>query len=170
VSRSPKSNESSSPSCIPASLTRLPPICAPRFPSWDEVVHPQTFECLGTQAEEKPARPQGLFEGLLQGHVEILASDAADSPDKYDPQVLPLILELSQGMRKKDDLTSKERVLLDRATLDFASYVPPKKVPPTVPPPPARRRAASLEEESGTPIIGVDVPAETEVPAFWWLK
>jgi len=168
VSRSPKSNESSSPSCTPASLTSLPPICAPRFPTLNELVHPQTFECLISIESEKPARPQGLFEGLLQGHAEILARDIEDHPEKYNPQVLPLISELSQGTRSKEDLTEKECELLDRATLDFASYVPPKKSPSTIPPP--VRRARQAAEEEGTAIVGVDIPPEAEVPAFWWLK
>lgn len=166
---SPKYNDVSSQSCTPESLTSLPPISAPRFLTLDEIIHPRTFEFLEPVASDPPAHPQGLFDGLLQGHIEILADDVTSSPDKYNQQVLPLVHDLLQGHKALSAITDKERELLDRATLDFASYVPPKR-PSTAPPPPPARRRARDSEESGTPIVGIDVPSEAEVPAFWWLK
>lgn len=137
----------------------------PHFPRFREMVHPTTFELAEPIAETK--RPQGLFAGLLSGHTEVLFEDATAHPEKYDASVVPLLTAILQGERKQGELTEQELHLLDKATLDFATYVPPaptKKAPVAV----VRKRLAVVEAEEEPPTPGIDVPV-TDLPAYWWL-
>ena len=150
-------------------MKNLPPLTAYQFPKFDSIVDPKTFELLVPHEVAEAPRPQGLFEALLKDHVEILASDAIEEPEKYNPQVISILREMLDGKKSSKSLTASERRLLDQATLDFATYTAPK---PVVQPPrkelPARVKQEESSEE-GTPVPGIDVPI-TEAPAYWWLK
>lgn len=102
--------------------------------------------------------------------MEILATDALEGPEKYNAQAVVLLNEMLDGKKSTKSLTDEERRLLDQATLDFATYTPPKQAAPL----PARALPARVARESeGTedaePTPGVDVPV-TEAPAYWWLR
>lgn len=170
-STSPKRNNDSSLLSTPESLKSYPPICMPRFPQLQDLVDPNTFQLLDPAPMAPPARLVGLFEGLLQDHVELLADDVLSHPERYSPDAVKLIDELMQGQKKVKSLADRERELLDRATLDFATFVPPKEVPParrTQRAPVKRRKTEDDEAELAVP--GVDTPPETEAPAYWWLR
>lgn len=163
-----KYDNNSERSLLTESLTSLPRVEAYRFPKLFDLVHPKTFELSNeeTGSSSDPQRNVGLFEGLLRNQYEVLAQDAEDSPEKYDPKVLVLLREILEQKKSVKSLSDVDRALLDRATLDFATFIPPKKKE-TAPPPPTRPRVREVVSED--PIPGVDVPV-TDVPAYWWLK
>lgn len=101
----------------------------------------------------------------------MLLQDAREHPDKYEPDLLPLVESLGAGTLLRADLTDREKTLLDRATLDFATYIPPKTSQDV---PTSKTKIAAVEValdddwlEEG-PIVGQDIP-EGGMPAYWWL-
>jgi hypothetical protein len=152
------------------SLLRLEALPSLKFPKWDEIVDKKTFEVLIPHELGEAPKPQGLFSALLKDHVEILATDAIEEPEKYNPEAVELLNEMLGGKKSPQSLTDSERRLLDQATLDFATYTPRKQA---VPAPsralPARAAKETESTEDAEPIPGVDVPV-TEAPAFWWLR
>lgn len=139
----------------------------PRFPKLDDLVDPKTFRLSTPEDPSPPTRPQGLFEVVLQNHIDILAADAEESGEKYNPQALPLIRDVAEGKKTLQSLSEPERTLLDQATLDFATYVPPKQEQPR---PVLKPRVESAPaEEDADPTPGVDVPI-TEARAYWWVR
>jgi hypothetical protein len=75
-----------------------------------------------------PKQPtKTLFQELLGGRSEVLEQDALEHPDRYDEPVQVLLQELSTGTKKTESLSPVEHELLSRATIDFATYVPPPK-------------------------------------------
>lgn len=158
-----KPSSSSNDSSQLEGLAPLPSLVPPSFPKFRELVNHSTFEVAPEAVPE--ARPQGLFHGLLRDNYEALHRDAADNPDKYTGEARELLLQLVQKSKDVRKLTSAERSLLNRATLDFASYVSPRTVQ-KAPPAPARKKAERPVPPPPRP--GVDVP-ETDMPAYWWL-
>lgn len=170
MSDSPKHNDDSLQSSTLASLTSLSQVSAPRFPSFNDLVHPRTFELSDLVETAPPMRRVGLFEGLLQGHVELLAADAEESPDKYSSEVPALVRALVEKRKDVQSLTDQEHAILDQATIDFATYIPPKpNVEPTMRRAAPRSRAKD-DAEDAIPIPGLDTPPEAETPAYWWLR
>jgi hypothetical protein len=101
---------------------------------------------------------------MLQGRLDVLVDDVARNPDRYTEEALALIARLAQGRQKVEDLSLEERQVLDRATLDFAKYIPPK-------PPPAPKKPPKLK------LIGADVDGHLggdalelpgEMASHWW--
>lgn len=143
---------------------------APRFepfPRLDDLVNPKTFELVSREPEAR-ARSVGLFDGLLSGHVEVLLQDVQDHPEKYDPGLLPLLSDILSGGKKKNELTQEECTLLDKGTLDFATYVPPRSEEKKKGPAQETKTASSsiddgFEEEEPD----VDLP-ENEPSPYWW--
>lgn len=170
VSDSTKYNDDSLQSSTPGSFKSLPVVSFPTFPKMHEIVHPRTFEVLAPLENVLAMRPVGLFEGLLQGHVELLADDVAASPEKYAPEATALIQEMMQGMKSMKLLTLQERSILDKATLDFAAHVPPKTKPSLPTPSPARAKKRDETPENAAPTPGLDTPPEADTPAYWWLR
>lgn len=164
-SDSVKRNDDSLQSSTPESLSGLPPLCAPRFTTLKDLVDPVTFE-LCVQEEAPRAKPKGLFSSLLQDHVELLAGDVVDHRDRYAPDAVKLVEDLLQRRKDVKTLEEQDRELLDRATLDFATFVPPKDPPAARKPAPKR---VKQEPEEGV-IHLVDTPPEAEMPAYWWLR
>lgn len=171
VFNSRKRSVGSLPSSTLASLPSLPPPSAPHFPNFKELVDHRTFE-LSAAEEMAPSssHPVGLFEGLLQGHAELLAADVDEHPERYTPEVPALVRDIMERRKDAKALTGQERAVMDRATLDFATYIPPKSKPPSPPRRSAPRAAAKEEDEGGTPIPGLDTPPEATAPAYWWLR
>lgn len=163
-----KPNRPSNDSSTQSSLTSLPTTRAYQFPKLNEIVDPVTMEVLLPSESPEPVQPQGLFNGLMRGHVEILAQDILDHPERYSPEALTLVQQILERQKSLETLAPSERSVLDRATLDFATFVPPSVKHERKPPPPkprVRTQVAAVEE----PVPGVDVPV-TEMPAYWWLK
>jgi hypothetical protein len=142
------------------------PNSAPSFPSFNELVEQDRIK-----PEPVSARRFGLFETLLGGNVQALKADLDQYPDKYQPELAGLLELLLAGAKTLRDLTDQERALLDAAVIDYASSPKPKQ-PVSVRPrlttheePQTRQRPAEDE-----PRPGVDVPADLEMPAYWWLR
>ena len=155
-------------SSLTESLEPLAPLLAPSFPKFHELVNPKTFEVAREVGPSVSSQPQGLFNGLLRDDFATLYQDATENPSKYDEQTVGLLMQLMQGAIKVRELTEAERRLLDKATIDFASYVSPKAAPKKVPPPPAQT-SSDKTPVTAPPTPGIDVP-ETDTPAFWWLQ
>lgn len=149
-------------------LEPLAPLSPLSFPKFHELVNPKTFEVARETGPAVSSQPQGLFNGLLRDDFTVLYQDATENPGKYDEQTLGLLMQLVQGATKVRELTESERRLLDKATIDFASYVPPKP-PPRKEPPAPTRASSDKTPVSAPPIPGIDVP-ETDTPAYWWLQ
>jgi len=164
----PKRNDNYSQLPDPESLTGLPTVSAYRFPTFQEIVDPGTFEVLLPAEENVVHRPQGLFNGLLQDRIDVLQNDMEEHEDKYQPEVVRLVHDFMEGRRKVESLSEGERSLLDRATLDFATYVPPKKTQSSERQV-QHRHSREIEPRDADPIPGVDVPSN-EAPPYWWLK
>ena len=113
--------------------------------------------------QPKPVQ-SSLFQSILGGDWSRLLEDVTASPEHYDSEVLEVLQRLANGA-KLEDITPHERELLDRATIDFASFRPqPKpKAAPTV----AKARAVTQAPED-VPIPGVDIPFGAD--PFWWDK
>lgn len=142
------------------------PLAAPKFPRFNDIVSPKTFEVASAPASAR--RVTGLFDGVLGGNAAALYQDAIEHPEKYDEQAVGLLTELVQGAKKRVDLEETDIRLLDRATLDFASYVKPpaqRKQPTSM-----TKSAKSVEFTEGpdeVPFDENDVPDGTQ--AYWWL-
>lgn len=167
MSDSRKNNDGSLQPSTQGTLTPLPPLPVPRFPRLHDLVDPVTFELYDQSEQLPPAKPAGLFSALLQDHVELLADDVLSHRDRYTPDVVKLVEDVLQTRKSIKSLTESERELLDRATLDFATFIPPKEAPQ-----PVRRRASTraAAEPDPIPVHGVDTPLEAEAPAYWWLR
>jgi hypothetical protein len=170
VSTSPKRNDDSLQPSTQESLRSLPPLCAPRFPKLSDLVDPRTFELVDPAPMVPPARLSGLFSALLQDHVELLADDVTAHPERFSPEAVKLIEELLQGQKNVKSLADREREILDRATLDFATFVPPKDAPSARTTTRAEKAKAKPADETEAPVPGVDTPSEAEAPAYWWLR
>lgn len=124
------------------------------------------------QVNAAPARHQpGMFETFLGSSVPHLQADHDQYPDKYEPELAPLLDALARGTKTLTTLEPAERALLDRAVVDYASAPKPKPFKPPArpreqdPEPTTRQRPAEDE-----PRPGVDVPADLEMPAYWWIR
>jgi hypothetical protein len=118
-----------------------------------------------------PSEPTSLFRGMLGGNVDLLVQDAAAHPEGYEPGELALINELATGARKLRELSPAELNVLDRATVGFASYRPPKPAPEK-PKPPAPAKRPRLVEEANELQDGRAPQVETPggpMTAYWWL-
>jgi hypothetical protein len=137
---------------------------------------PRTFVLV----EEPPpsaARPVGLFEALLAGHTEVLLQDVQDHPEKYDQELLPLLSEIVLRGKSRGELSQEECTLLDKGTLDFATFVQKPKEQKTVP----ETKTASFDPEEDFDFEegfevddeaslrpDVELPEE-EPPTYWWI-
>lgn len=157
----------------------VPAVSFPKFPTVEEqlahaegrVSHP--LLSLGVVgAAERPAETS-LFDGLLGGQSEALQQDAADHPEKYDEQTRLLLHELRAGARKLQDLDPSARRLLDRATLDFATYKAPAAPRAAAPKAPAPKPVRTIKprfdalEDGRAP--QVEEPGGV-MTAYWWLQ
>jgi hypothetical protein len=165
--RQPSTSVATSPTGSLPRLESLSPLEAPKFPKFDELVHPKTFQ-LGEVASLPTSKPQGLFSGLLGDEAAVLHRDATENPSKYDGQTAGLLEKIIQGEKSVKTLTDEERTLLDRATLSFASYVSPKPPKKESTRRVTQRAVLAQAPSEGPPIPGVDTPEGTP-PAFWWL-
>jgi hypothetical protein len=128
-------SQTRSPGSALISLMQLHPLVPPRFPTWSELVATP----LGSPASSPP--PQGLFDSFV-GDPAVLFEDLLRSPEKYEPGVQELLMELLGG-RQLSALSKDERALLDRATLDWNRKT-------SSPPPPASPATSSETEKQKT--------------------
>lgn len=110
-------------------------------------------------------KQQGLFWELLYDDYAVLYYDMLDRPELYDEKTRDLLEQLVDQRRKIDDLSDKERKMLDVATLEYA----------TRPPLPSheRERKKLLERTFAKMTVGAapisGVPEES-LPTFWWVR
>lgn len=128
----------------------------PAFPTFEQLVQE-------SQTPEQKRSP-GLFESLLNNPA-VLYEDFLKNPEKYDPALEKLLMELATGNKKLKGLSPEETTLLDRSTLDYAQATPKPPARPSVPRPSIAESGAPKEEK---PRPGIDVPV-TELPAYWWV-
>lgn len=143
----------------------------PKFPRLNDLVDPKTFELVNPPVAPTK-RPTGLFADVLGGRAEVLFQDAQDHPEKYDPRLLPLLIQLLNGKKNANELTSDECSLLDRATLDFATYVPPRDEKATkVAKAPEVKTASPNPDDDDFELEESDVAPEGdgEPSPYWWL-
>jgi hypothetical protein len=144
------------------------------FPSFDQILRHQAGVAphpLLQLSDIPPPRTPTLFEGLLGGKLEVLTQDAVDHPDRYDEPTRTLLAELGASVKRLEGLTPADRAALDRATLDFAAYRPPRRAqePVRARPRPARRPALLTQEApSDGRAPQVETPGGVMTP-YWWL-
>jgi hypothetical protein len=108
--------------------------------------------------------PQGLFASLV-GDPTVLFDDLLRSPEKYEPQVEGLLLELMTGRKRLQDLPTEDREVLDRATLDWnrkTSSSPPSNSPTTSSETELQKTSS---EDSEKPKKERDPEPEREIPS-----
>lgn len=86
----------------------------------------------GVGGLEAPSGPS-LYESFL-GNPEILFQDLLDDPSRYEPGVDALLQNMIGG-RTFADLTSEEKEMLNRATIEYSQSTP-RKAQEEKPPPP----------------------------------
>jgi hypothetical protein len=153
------------------SLPEVPPLEAPQFPTFQELV-----DLDATSMKATGNRPlSDLFDGTL-GDQTRLVEDFQRHPEKYGEESHDLLQRLASGSSSVDHLSPTDRRLLNLATFDFHQAVPPKK------PPTPKKSTTSMQnkplQRTGRfnkpkvkiqkPRPGVDVPV-TELPVYWWL-
>lgn len=173
-SRTPFDATESSPD-FRAPIASLPGLEALSFPTLDQFLKHQAgvapHPLLQLSDAQPPAKPPSLFEGLLGGKLEVLAQDVAAHPDRYDESTRTLLAEISSSGKGLEGLTPADRAALDRATLDFAAYRPPRQAQERVRPPtrPVRRPALLTHEEpADSRAPQVEAPGGV-MTAYWWL-
>jgi hypothetical protein len=147
----------------------------PRFPTLQE----QLAHLNGTAPHPlmevgvaPPPPDRSLFQGLLGGRLDVLQQDVQENPDRYDEATRAVFAELSSGAKTVESLDPVARKALDRATLDFASYRPPRTAARSEPskPPPAPKKPRLLYdgvlEDGRAP--QVEEPGGP-MTAYWWL-
>lgn len=162
------------------SLPAIEPLSPPQFPTFQQLVEASTESQPVTGSSRKL---NDLFDGML-GTLAPLLADYQETPEKYGEETRPLLERLTHGMTSLEQLSTTERMLLNRATFDYYQAPPPKVEPPKLQLSDEKtelEKLAEFEEEFEVeddvttetkgpgPVPGVDVPV-TELPAYWWLN
>jgi hypothetical protein len=129
----------------------LSPLSPPKFPSSFELIEPP----------QQAPRPKGLYEELLGARPEAIYLHALAHADTYEPEALPLLLELVNGQRSFKEISLEEQQVLDRACFDFATFSPKKPMLP-------RKQENVAPSEPMSPPT-VDLP-EGSLPPYWWVR
>lgn len=145
----------------------------PKLPTLEEMVVHERGEKLHPLmvTSSPPPPPKSLFDSLLGGQLEALLQDARSNPQYYDREDLELLEQLAAGVKKLEALTPLESAWLDRATIQFSSFRPPR-VPKSAPRPPAPKPVAKKEQEpQGGSATMEELAALSPdgLPPFWWL-
>jgi len=92
-----------------------------------------------------------------------------DHPEKYDQRLLPLLSDILSGGKRKNELTREECTLLDKGTLDFATYVPPRSEEKKNEEPAQKTKTASSSIDDGfdEQESDIDFPGAEPSP-YWW--
>ena len=145
------------------------PVAFQSFPTVDEILEhntggaPHPLLQLGTA----PPRPSpSLFQGLLGGRLDVLMQDALEHPERYEDTTREALAAL--GTKKPEDLGPEEHAVLDRATLDFATYRPPAPTPAPKLLAPKKTRLLDFDdalEDGRAP--QVEEPGGALTP-YWW--
>lgn len=154
-----KGSPTKSPVSALFSLMQLHPLVPPRFPTWSEVTRASP-----ATPEPSPPSQQGLFVSLV-GDPHVLFEDLLRSPEKYEPEVEGLLLELITGRRRLQDLPRSEREILDRATLDYnrkSSSSPPSPSPTTSS---ETEKQKTSSDDSERPTKESEPEPEREIPS-----
>jgi hypothetical protein len=157
-------------------LSAEKPVSFPKFPTVDQILqhaagvsHP-----LLQLTEAKPKRePQSLFQGLLGGDAAALIQDSTEHPEKYSPAALQLLSDLAAGAKGVKSLTRAEALLLNQATIDFASATP---VTAPAPKPIVRTQRIQIETTSDPYAPGLQDGRAPQVETadglrepYWWV-
>jgi hypothetical protein len=95
--------------------------------------------------------------------------DVVDHPDRYNDELVALARELLEGRRKLEELSHRERELLNMGTFEFHQYRPPPPQKTKAPAPsPRPRQELKPVEPPPTPEPGVDVPEGASLRPYWW--
>jgi len=159
---------------FPTKLEPLPELTFPKFPTVEELLQHEagTSRHPLLQLTDVPPPPErSLFQDLLGGRLEILTQDALDNPDRYEEGTRSLLTELMNGAKKREQLSPAEQRLLNRATIDFATYQPEKPKAGVAPPkqkttPKLLSLDVVMPETPKAEPVDPDMPA----PAYWWLR
>lgn len=146
-----------SPGSALISLMQLHPLVPPRFPTLSELTSPPP-------ASPAPSSVSGLFASLI-GDPTVIFDDLLRNPEKYEPRVQGLLLDLMSGRRRLAELPTEEREILDRATLDWnrkTSSSPPSPSPTTSS---ESEKLKSSSEDSVRRTKEAEVEPEREVPS-----
>lgn len=140
----------------------FPPLDFPKAPTM-----PTFFELVETSPTLQEPQPKGLFETLLGARLDVLHADAEEFPEKYPEETRHLLHELMAGQKSVKELKLEDQLLLDQATIDFAS-TPPKKREEKI-----KEAEAVTEEKEGLEEDEEDffekgAEPESELRAFWW--
>ena len=114
-----------------------PQLLAPRFPSLFALA--ESHRLAGESA--KPKSP-GLFDALV-GDPRVLYYELMEDPSRFEEETATLVQQMVSGQKQYENLSSAERTMLDRATLDWARSRHQK---PTTPPGSSKPRAPAQPE------------------------
>jgi hypothetical protein len=162
-------------------------LLAPSFPSLDALAESSRLH------EERGKRTsQELFSALV-GDPRVLYYELMEDPSRFEEEAATLIQQMVSGQKPYTSLSSAERNLLNRATLDWARTRHPKPTTPpgsSKPPVPVRHEAVAhltRAEAVADPSVeleyredGKHMPVDTggaypdapipKAPTHWWRK
>jgi len=142
-----------------------------RFPTVEELLDMKNPHPFLRLAEPPPPRPAsfGLLQELLGGRLDVLVTDAALHPERYDADTKELLEELGDDMTKVQKLDITQQHILNRAVIDYAACKPkgtpasPKKPVPKKPTQTVLEKMEHGDEEDpGKEPGGV-------MSSYWWL-
>jgi hypothetical protein len=120
--------------------------------------------------DEKPAPSKGLFWELFGGSSEALLQDVVQHSDRYSSELVVLARDVLECRKKMEELSDREKNLLNMGAFEFAQYRPEaeqKQKAPASPPRPTAARSQPVEPPP-SPEPGVDVPEGASLRPYWW--
>ncbi len=171
--------ESSSPDFLaPIADVRAPdPLQFPEFPTLASLLSHAAGGAppplLRLSETKPPSEPTSLFQGLLGGNLSTLVADSTDHPERYTEETQLFLSELGTGTRTLANLTPADKVRLDSAVVDFASYRPPQ-LPPRPLPPALERAHSRAPNNPYTPGLADGRAPQVEIAgapmdSYWWV-
>jgi len=151
------------------SLRPLSPLMAPTSPT--------LFALSGESvtAKKRVGRRE-LFDALI-GDARVLFQEYLDDPDRFEDGTGELLQEMVNGRKKFSDLERKDKDLMNRAAIDFASSKGPAPKKERAPRHQSRELPAAAQMASGELAWSDDgkhSPPTPDIPnkpaTFWWRK
>jgi len=146
-----------------------------RFPTVEELLDVQNPHPFLRLAPSPPPRPAsfGLLQELLGGRLDVLVTDAALHPDRYDADTKELLQALGDDATKMQKLDPTEQQILNRAVIDYAAFKPRAAPPPPRPAPKPKQTVLEKmeygdEEDEREPGKEEQGPGNV-LSKYWWL-